>query len=152
MRSLRTDKKADRDHFKSARILIVDDEPANVRLLERLLQQAGHTHLRSIQDPRQAAAAVGEFQPDIILLDLQMPHLDGLAVMKQLQPHFGPGTFLPILVLTADTNPQTKREALAAGAKDFLTKPFEGGEFCRGALLEDRDLRATCRGGAFPAG
>ena len=139
MRSLGTDQKVERRGIKSARILIVDDEPANVRLLERLLQQAGYTHLRSVQDPRQVLPTYTEFQPDIILLDLQMPHLDGRAVMRQLEPQIAPDTFLPILVLTADTNPQTKREALAVGAKDFLTKPFDPTE----VLLRMQNLLET---------
>src|SRR5438094_3767324 len=108
-----------------ARILVVDDEPVNVRLLGRLLAGAGYTEVTSTTDSRQVLPLVGEFRPDLILLDLAMPLLDGFAVMQQLQPFLSRGTYLPILVLTADVNPETKRRALAAGAKDFLTKPFD---------------------------
>ncbi len=108
-----------------ARILIVDDEPANVRLLERLLGGAGYTHLTSTTDPRQILPLFSEIRPDLILLDLLMPQLDGFAIMHQLQPLVAKGSYLPILVLTADITPETKRRALTAGARDFLTKPFD---------------------------
>ena len=96
-----------------ARILIADDEPANVRLLERLLSQAGYTNIRSTTDPRDVRRLYEEFQPDLILLDLMMPHLDGVAVMQQLA--IPAGEFLPIVILTADVTPQAKERALTAG-------------------------------------
>jgi signal transduction histidine kinase len=110
---------------KGAKILIVDDQEQNVRLLERLLQQAGYPTVESTTDPRRALPLFSEFQPDLILLDLAMPHLDGFAVMRELAGHIAPDDYLPILVLTADVTPEAKRRALAAGAKDFLTKPFD---------------------------
>jgi signal transduction histidine kinase len=110
---------------KGAKILIVDDQEQNVRLLERLLQQAGYTTVESTTDPRRALPLFSEFQPDLILLDLMMPHLDGFGVMRELAGHIATDDYLPILVLTADVTPEAKRRALAAGAKDFLTKPFD---------------------------
>jgi signal transduction histidine kinase len=110
---------------KGAKILIVDDQEQNVRLLERLLQQAGYTTLESSTDPRRVLPLFTEFQPDLILLDLMMPHLDGFGVMQELAGHIATDDYLPILVLTADVTPEAKRRALAAGAKDFLTKPFD---------------------------
>jgi two-component system NtrC family sensor kinase len=107
----------------TARILIVDDEPTNVRLLERLLTQGGYANVRSTTDSREARRLYEEFQPDLILLDLMMPHLDGVAVMQQLP--IPAGGYVPILVLTADVTAQAKERALSAGAKDFLTKPFD---------------------------
>src|SRR5437867_606689 len=106
-----------------ARILVVDDEPANVRLLERMLAEGGYRQVKSTTDSRQVLALAGEFQPDLILLDLMMPHLDGIAVIQRLQ--IPDDVFLPILVLTADATSEAKKRALEAGAKDFLTKPFD---------------------------
>ena len=112
----------------AARILIVDDEIANIRVLEQMLEQWGYVHVTSTTDPWQMISLYASVQPDIILLDLMMPGLDGFAVMEQLQPRICADSYLPILVLTADTSMQTKRSALAAGAKDFLTKPFDAVE------------------------
>ena len=106
-----------------ARILVVDDEPANVRLLERMLAEAGYRQVKSTTDSRQVLALYSEFQPDLILLDLMMPHLDGIAVIQQLQ--IPEDVFLPVLVLTADATSEARKRALEAGAKDFLTKPFD---------------------------
>lgn len=116
------------DAIRNARILIVDDQEANVFLLEALLQRFGYTSLRSTTDPRQALSLFSEFQPDLILLDLMMPHLDGFQVMKLLQPVIPEGAYLPILVLTADAAMPTRQKALAVGARDFLTKPFDSTE------------------------
>jgi signal transduction histidine kinase len=118
------------------RILIVDDEPANVLLMERLLHDAGYRNLSSTTDSRRALALYREIGPDLILLDLMMPHLDGLAVLAQLRHEIPAGVYLPVLVLTADATLDAKRKALAAGAQDFLTKPFEQFE----VLLRIRNL------------
>jgi signal transduction histidine kinase len=130
--------RADRvGQLTDARILIADDEPANVRLLERLLDQAGYRNVRATTDSRQVRTLYEEIQPDLILLDLMMPHLDGVAVMEQLP--IAPGEYVPILVLTADVTAQGKERALTAGAKDFLTKPFDRTE----VLLRIRNLLDT---------
>lgn len=123
---------------KRAHILIVDDEPANVRLLERLLRQAGYENMKSVTDPREVVNLYETFEPDLILLDLMMPHLDGVAVLQELQPKID-GRYLPILVLTADATLEARQRALAAGAKDFLTKPFDHLE----ALLRIKNLLET---------
>jgi cyclic di-GMP phosphodiesterase len=112
----------------TSRILIIDDQPSNVALLEGILEEEDFTSLRSVMDPREALPSYIEYLPDLILLDLQMPYLDGFEVMKQLRACIGPGDFLPILVLTADITPEAKRRALAEGALDFLTKPFDAME------------------------
>lgn len=109
----------------AARILIVDDQEPNVAMLTALLYQAGYTTLKGITDPRTAAGAFAEFAPDLVLLDLVMPHLDGFGVMAQLRSLIPTGGFMPILVLTAELTPETKRQALAGGATDFLTKPLD---------------------------
>src|SRR5207245_3945862 len=125
--------------LNEARILIVDDELANVRLLERLLQQTGYRNLVTTTDPRQVRGLYDELHPDLILLDLMMPHLDGVAVMGELA--IPADVYLPVLVLTADVTPEAKQRALAAGAKDFLTKPFDRLE----VLLRIKNLLDTRR-------
>src|SRR5216684_4908964 len=127
------------DTLKKARILIVDDQDANVLLLERLLGTAGYTNLMSTQDPRQVLPMFGKFQPDLILLDLMMPHLDGYSVMQQIGPRVPEGEYLPILVLTAEMNAEAKQKALSMGAKDFLTKPLDAVE----VLLRIKNLLET---------
>ena len=104
----------------AARILIVDDQPSNVLLLEGILHEEDYTGCRSVIDSRQVLPVFLDYRPDLILLDLQMPYLDGFEVMKQLQGRAPTGDFLPILVLTADITPETKRRALAGGAMDFV--------------------------------
>ena len=107
-----------------AKILIVDDQESNVRLLERLLQQAGYTTLQSTTDSRLVLPLFTEFRPDLILLDLMMPHLDGFAVMQALKVHIPAEDYLPILVLTADMSPDAKRQALQGGATDSATENY----------------------------
>jgi putative two-component system response regulator len=112
-------------HAPDARILVVDDEEANVALLERLLDIAGYRNVVSTTDPRKVRELLHEFRPDLILLDLLMPHLDGFAVMELLASEVPADSYLPVLVLTADATRETRRRALAGGAKDFLTKPLD---------------------------
>jgi len=132
---------------KDARILVVDDERVNVVLLERILEQDGYTNVRSTTKSEQAVALYDEFEPDLILLDLHMPGLDGFAVMEHLEGRIASDTFLPILILTADIRPEVKRRALSAGAKDFVTKPFDRTEVLLRIqnLLETRFLHLRLR-------
>lgn len=111
-----------------ARLLIIDDCVANISLLRNILNRLGFTHIDSITDPRETLARVEAFRPDMIILDLNMPHLDGFAVMKELRNVVSRDTFLPVLVLTADAAGETNRKALAAGASDLITKPFNASE------------------------
>ncbi len=122
-----------------ARIMVVDDEPDNLRLLGRLLRRSGYEEIHETGDPRQALDLFREVEPDLVLLDLHMPHLDGFEVMERLEPEIPAGDYLPILVLTGDPNPDVRRRALAAGANDFVTKPFETTE----VLLRIRNLLET---------
>jgi len=127
--------------FRNARILIIDDEPINVDLLRRLLERAGFSRLASTNDSREAVDLYTRFRPDLILLDLHMPHRDGLEVMDELN-QIAEASYLPILMLTGDDTPEAKREALSRGAKDFLNKPFHSDEVLLriGTLLETRFL------------
>src|SRR4028118_321874 len=122
--------------INKAKVLIIDDEQSNVRLLERILELVGGIHVRSTTDSREAIRCYEEFHPDLVLLDLHMPHLDGFAVMEQLKTVVSEDTYLPILVLTADITSETKRRALSSGAKDFVTKPLDHSE----VLLRIRNL------------
>ncbi|HEY0069631.1 MAG TPA: response regulator, partial [Chloroflexia bacterium] len=134
--------------FQSAQILIVDDQEANVRLLEGLLRRAGYTRLVSTTDSRQATSLFTLLQPDLILLDLTMPHLDGFEVMASLRPLVPAGSYLPVLVLTADISREVKQQALSVGARDFLAKPFDPAEVLLRIknLLETRFLHLQLQG------
>src|ERR1700676_3197828 len=105
-----------------ASILIVDDQESNVRLLEQLLSETGYTCVASTTSPREVCALHRKNRYDLILLDLQMPGMDGFQVMEGLKTNDADG-YLPVLVITAQ--PGHKLRALQAGAKDFISKPFD---------------------------
>jgi cyclic di-GMP phosphodiesterase len=107
-----------------ARLLIVDDQPPNVLLLRKMLQGEGYTDVVGTTDPRQVLGLYLERPFDIILLDIRMPHLDGFGVMEQLRGVQAADDYVAILVLTAQSDDETRLRALAAGATDFVTKPF----------------------------
>ncbi len=125
-----------RTTLSKAKILIIDDEQANVRLLERILELIGATRVRSTFDAREAMAVYWDFKPDLVLLDLHMPHVSGFEIMEQIKALSPSDNPVPVLVLTADITTKTKHRALAAGAKDFLTKPMDQSE----VLLRIRNL------------
>jgi PleD family two-component response regulator len=118
----------EKEIIASSRILIVDDQEPNLLLLERLVQHAGYRNYRCLQDSRQLLDQYRIFQPDLIVLDLMMPKLDGYAVMKQLTGWLPSDSYLPILVVSADVSRTARQKALALGAKDFLTKPIDAAE------------------------
>ena len=124
---------------RPATILIVDDQEPNVRVLERILERAGYDRVVSTTDSRRAVELFVQHGPDLILLDLHMPYLDGFGVLEQLSPCIPENTYLPVLVLTADITSASKRRALSMGAKDFLAKPFDSVE----VLLRIRNLLET---------
>src|ERR1700689_3148442 len=106
----------------NAKILVVDDKEANVRLIEGMLRVAGYSCVESTTDPNAVCDLHRRNQYSLILLDLQMPGMDGFQVMEGLKEIEGDG-YLPVLVITAQ--PDHKLHALEAGAKDFVSKPFE---------------------------
>jgi PAS domain S-box-containing protein len=108
--------------FLQARILIVDDQPVNVALLEQMLQEAGYLNVSSTTEPTEVCALNRRHGYDLILLDLQMPGMDGFQVMESLKTNVEDG-YLAVLVITAQ--PGHKLRALQAGAKDFVSKPFD---------------------------
>lgn len=105
-------------------ILIVDDQVINVKLLEKMLRQAGYHNIVTTTDPREVVDLYKTHNIDIVLLDIRMPLLDGFDVMEQLKNNIQ-DDYLPILVITAELTTETRHRALSSGAKDFLTKPFE---------------------------
>jgi putative two-component system response regulator len=123
------------------RILIVDDQELNIQVLQRILRDAGYSHIRSTTDPCAAVAIFVEYQPDLVLLDLQMPVLDGFCVLEGMAQLIPADGYLPILMLTADDRVESKQRALSSGAMDFLTKPFAPVE----VLLRVRNLLQTRR-------
>jgi putative two-component system response regulator len=125
------------------RILIVDDEPANVRLLTQLLRTWGYTDLTSTSDATEVPDLFRTARPDLLLLDLMMPQLDGFAILGIIGPENAGPVRVPVLVLTADVTPEAKRRALGEGATDFVTKPFDFDEVRLrvGNLLETRRLQ-----------
>jgi PAS domain S-box-containing protein len=112
----------DATEILNASILIVDDQEPNVTLLEKMLRNAGYRHITSTRDPRTVCTLHAAHRYDLILLDLQMPDMDGFQVMEALK-QIETGGYLPVLVITAQ--PGHKLRALQAGAKDFVSKPFD---------------------------
>lgn len=117
------------------KILVVDDDRTSVSLLEQLLQRGGYFHVMSVTDSKSAVETCLSFNPDLLLLDLIMPDVDGFAILEALRAD-GAEDFLPIVVLTGDTTEESKARALEAGATDFLVKPVSQTE----ALLRIRNL------------
>lgn len=111
--------------LNAANILIVDDQEANIDVLEGYLEMQDFTNIKTTTDPRNVIPLLHSFQPDLLLLDLTMPYLSGFEVMELLKVALPEDSFLPILVLTADITTEAKIKALSGGASDFLTKPFD---------------------------
>ncbi|WP_395405178.1 EAL domain-containing protein [Pseudoduganella sp. UC29_106] len=128
----------------NANILIVDDQPVNVQLLEYLLQSTGYSRVSSTTDPRVVAPWHDQHRYDIIILDLHMPGMNGFDVMDALKP-LEPDGYLPVLVVTAE--PDKKLSALETGARDFVSKPFDPVEVLTRIrnLLEVRLLHRQAR-------
>lgn len=146
-------------HILNARILIIDDEPANVHLLKQILGSAGYVNVVSTGDSRQFEAFIQQQKPALVLLNLGMPDLDGVAIMTQIRTVLSDENVCPIVVLTADSDSTMRHRALEAGASDYLVTPLEALE----VLLRVRTLltlhhltkreqereRASSHGGQF---
>jgi putative two-component system response regulator len=118
------------------RILAVDDEDMNLLFLRRTLELAGYEHVTTEKDPSRVPGLFVRTEPDLVVLDLHMPGMDGFELMRHLAPIAGGRTGVPFLVLTGDGSEEVKRRALETGARDFLTKPFSPTEL----LLRVRNL------------
>ena len=125
-----------RELLKTSNILIVDDNQNNIEVLEELLELEGYENVTSITDSRDTIQKFKETDPDLVLLDLMMPYLDGFEIMRLLRNNLSEGAIVPILVLTADASDESKKKALNAGATDFLAKPFDLNE----VILRVRNL------------
>jgi putative two-component system response regulator len=132
--------------MRQSRIVICDDQEANVTLLERMLSGAGYLNVAGTTDSSRLLEVCAQSPPDLILLDLHMPDPDGFEVMRRLEPVLE-GVWLPILVLTSDITSEAKQRALSAGARDFLTKPLDRAEVLLRIenLLEARLLHLELR-------
>ncbi len=142
------------DGFVGMSVLLVDDNPANIAYLTQLLTRQGLNRVYGETDSREVPRRLAEHQPDLVLLDLRMPHVDGFEVLGQIQ-EFAAGSYLPVMVFTADTTTASRDRALAQGAQDFLTKPIDATEATLriANLLQTRQLYATLRhvtGGPAP--
>jgi len=133
--------------WSDANILIIDDHQANVDALKRILRSAGFGTVNSTTDPMVGVTLVQTCAPDLVLLDLHMPGLDGFGVLDAIRPHLSGDSYLPVVMLTADSTGDTRRRALASGAKDFLLKPFDATEVVLRIenLLETRSLYRKVR-------
>jgi putative two-component system response regulator len=126
------------DKLRDARILLVDDDPDGLALLETILAGEGYTNLLGTTDPHRVADLFDAFKPDLVLTDLHMPGVNGLDVVAALRDK-ADRDYIPILVLTGDVSREAKLRALSAGAKDFVHKPYDTTE----TALRIRNLLET---------
>jgi putative two-component system response regulator len=118
-----------------ANILIIDDENLSIRILSQILQKGGFRHIHSLTDPRQAVEYYQKLQPDCVVLDINMPHMNGFQVLEELKKVNG-DNYLPVIVISGEGDPGVKFATLESGAKDFLNKPYDRVE----VLLRIRNL------------
>ena len=114
----------EREDVRNAKIMIIDDEDLVVRVIKRFLTTDGYTNFTTINDPRNAFDAIKEQKPDVVLLDIMMPHVSGLDLLRQRQ-RSGESQHIPFIILSANSEAKTKREALELGATEFLNKPVD---------------------------
>ncbi|MCW2541480.1 MAG: response regulator receiver modulated diguanylate phosphodiesterase [Frankiales bacterium] len=124
--------------FADAKVLVIDDNANNLALLEAILFRAGLSSIYTESDSREVARRLPELNPDLIVLDLHMPNLDGFEVLRQIT-EFARGAYLPVLVVSADSSRTATYRALESGAQDFLNKPFDNTEL----VLRIRNLLHT---------
>jgi len=117
-----------RSAIRRSSVYVVDDEPSSNALIKAVLGTAGFDRVRTFGDARPALEEMIESEPDLVLLDMHMPHIDGLEFMRRMQHRRRGHTFVPVLVLTADGSPEARKTALRAGANDFLSKPIDTDE------------------------
>jgi Response regulator containing a CheY-like receiver domain and an HD-GYP domain len=130
----------------NSKLLIIDDNFSNALLLEKMLKIHGYNEIKIVTDSRESVSIYNEYKPDLLLLDLRMPYLDGLQVMEALNA-IKEDDYLPVIVVTAESDKEYRLRALQAGAKDFILKPFDHAEvFMRiKNMLEIRMLHKEVR-------
>ena len=128
--------------IRSAKILIVDDEPHMIAIIEAALKSGGYENLSTTANSAEVVDRYRDTAPDLIVMDMNMPGVHGMDILEELHTVVPDEEYLPILVVTADQNVDRKLSALAWGAKDFLAKPFEVPELLLRVrmLLETRQL------------
>jgi DNA-binding response OmpR family regulator len=145
----------DQERLKSASIVVVDDEEMNLRILKRFLASEGYSSIHTTTDGREVIQRLQTEGADLVIMDLHMPFPDGFVLMDWIGAAIGRDEYLPMLVVTADFSLETRNRALALGARDFLTKPFDFFEAryrirnllqTRMLYRELRDLRASMAG------
>jgi CheY-like chemotaxis protein len=109
----------------STKVLIIDDQEPNLILLASILENSGYSNIVTLQDSRKAIEEVEKMQPDIVLLDIMMPHVTGYDILQHLKENGKLTGTMPVIVLTADITMHARRKALQLGASDFITKPFD---------------------------
>lgn len=117
----------DKLDIESRHVMVIDDEPINIKLVRKVLQDVGFTRFSDLTDPRQALAKIRTESPDVILLDIMMPHINGLEILEAVRAT-SQLKHVPIIILTASSDRDTRLEALKLGATDFLTKPVDRSE------------------------
>ncbi|KPF78883.1 chemotaxis protein CheY [Brevundimonas sp. AAP58] len=135
--------------LKSAMILAVDDEPANLSLVDRAFRREGFNEVVTFLNPAEALTAFADRTPDLVLLDLMMPGIDGYELLESFRRLTAPNDYLPILVLTADSTMNARLRALSLGANDVLLKPYDVAELLMRSwvLLDTRRRFRTALGG-----
>jgi CheY-like chemotaxis protein len=113
----------------SKRILIVDDNADNVFIRKRFLLRAGYEQVESVTDPRAAVGTFERLRPDLVLLDLNMPHMDGCEVLAAIRGSGEEGASVPVVVTSAEDSSSARKRALAAGANEFCSEAIELGDF-----------------------
>jgi len=112
------------EKFPNAKIFIVDDDATSIRLLTKILSDAGYNNIKTTRNANKVQRIYNEFKPDLLVLDLHMPHMEGFKIMDQLR-EVHKNDYLPILVISQERNRVIQFSALEAGAKDFLVKPYD---------------------------
>lgn len=112
--------------MRQSQLLVLDDDPDNVHLMRLLFETSGFTKVHATSDPANIEGLLGELEPDVVLLDLHMPGLGGIEVMRRIQEAL-PDRRIPVIVVSGDTSRENRRVAEAVGAVDFIAKPFDMG-------------------------
>ncbi len=129
------------DNLSGMQLLIVDDNTTHSTILKHVLTRSGYKRIAVLNDPREVAEAFQRSKPDMVFLDLSMPYLNGYEVLEQLKGFLAEDEFFPVIVLSADENPQHRQAVLVCGANDFLSKPFDDAE----VRLRTKNLLKTRR-------
>lgn len=127
--------------LEHAKILIIDDIEANLSLLRRMLNLNGFQNIRTLTDSRQSLKVFADYQPDIVLLDLKMPYMDGFDVIRELRSHMMVDN-LPVIMISAQDEIENKLKAFSIGVQDFISKPFHHADV---VSRIKKFLKRTCR-------